>query len=301
MRVVFMGTPDFAVPALSALTDVGHDVVCVYSQPPRPSGRGHKYQPSAVHAFAESKSLEVRHPTSLKDEDVRAAFANLNVDVVVVAAYGLILPQEILEAPRLGCLNIHASLLPRWRGAAPIQRAILAGDIETGVTIMQMDKGLDTGDILLSQAVPIEQDTTAADLHNILADVGAELIVEALSGDIPPAIPQPEYGVTYALKLDREEGRVNWTDDAHALDRRVRALNPWPGVWCEKAGERLRILSAVPAEGKGNPGEVIGGPLVVACGNGALRLDRVQRAGKSAMSAEEYVRGNPVSLGTLLE
>ena len=301
MRVVFMGTPDFAVPALSALTDVGHDVVCVYSQPPRPSGRGHNYQPSAVHAFAASKSLEVRHPTSLKDKDVRAAFANLSVDVVVVAAYGLILPKEILEAPRLGCLNIHASLLPRWRGAAPIQRAILAGDTETGVSIMQMDEGLDTGDILLSQAVPIEQDTTASDLHDILAKAGAELIVEALSGDVPPAIPQPEDGVTYASKLDREEGRVNWTDDAKALDRRVRALNPWPGVWCEKAGDRLRILSAAPAEGKGNPGEVIGGPLVVACGNGALRLDRVQRAGKSAMSAEEYIRGNPASLGTLLE
>ena len=200
-----MGTPDFAVPALSALTDVGHDVVCVYSQPPRPSGRGHKYQPSAVHAFAESKSLEVRHPTSLKDEDVRAAFANLNVDVGVVAAYGLILPQEILEAPRLGCLNIHASLLPRWRGAAPIQRAILAGDTETGVTIMQMDDGLDTGETLLSQVVPIEQDTTASDLHDILAEAGAELIVEALSGDIPPAIPS----IRQSDNVDNVEGTVD--------------------------------------------------------------------------------------------
>ncbi|MGB0629916.1 MAG: methionyl-tRNA formyltransferase [Alphaproteobacteria bacterium] len=300
MRVVFMGTPDFSVPALAALIDAGHEIVCVYSQPPRPAGRGHKEKPSPVQAFAESRGLAVRYPASFKDANTLAAFAALDADVAVVAAYGLILPKAVLEAPRLGCINIHASLLPRWRGAVPIQRAILAGDTETGITIMQMDEGLDTGPMLMTEAVPIAGSTTASELHDTLAEIGGRLIVEVLSGEMPPAVPQPDKGATYASKLDRAEGRIDWTQSAVELDRRVRALNPWPGVWCERDGERLRVLAAAPVDGNGAPGTVIAGPLTVACGDGALKIKRVQRAGKSAMPAEDYVRGNPAATGTVL-
>jgi len=301
MRLIFMGTPDFAVPALAALIDAGHDVVCVYSQPPRPAGRGHKEQPSPVQKYAQDHGIDVRYPVSLKNEDAQAEFAALNADAAVVAAYGLILPRAVLEAPSLGCINIHASLLPRWRGAAPIQRAILAGDTETGVTIMQMDEGLDTGPMLMTGKVPIDETTTASDLHDALAALGGELIVQVLSADLPPAVAQPEDGSTYAPKLDRAEGRIDWADTAAALDLKIRALNPWPGVWCERDGARLRVLAATPVSGAGEPGEVIEAPLTVACGDGALRLDRVQRAGKSAMAADEYIRGNPLPVGTILQ
>jgi methionyl-tRNA formyltransferase len=301
MRLIFMGTPDFAVPALATLIDAGHDVVCVYSQPPRPAGRGQREQPSPVQVFAEGRGIDVRYPVSLKTADAQAEFAALNADVAVVAAYGLILPKAVLAAPRLGCINIHASLLPRWRGAAPIQRAILAGDSETGVTIMQMDEGLDTGPMLVTGTVPIGPETTASDLHDALAEMGGGLIVRILAEDLPEAVPQPEDGATYAPKLDRAEGRIDWSEDAAALDLKIRALNPWPGVWCEQDGARLRVLAAIPVEGRGVPGTVISAPLTVACGTGALRLDRVQRAGKSAMSADDFIRGNQVPVGTVLQ
>ena len=300
MRVVFMGTPAFSVPAMSALIGAGHNVVCVYSQPPRPAGRGHNERLSPVQEFAESLGLEVRYPVNLRDTVAQSKFASINADVAVVAAYGLILPKEILEAPNLGCLNIHASLLPRWRGAAPIQRAVLAGDTETGVTIMQMDEGLDTGPMLADEAVPITATTTASSLHDTLAEIGGRLIVDVLSGELPAPVSQPGKGVTYASKLDSAEGRIDWTQDAIELDRRVRALNPWPGVWCERDGERLRILAAVPADGAGCPGTVVAEPLTVACGDGVLRIERVQRAGKSSMPAEDYLRGNPAPVGTVL-
>ncbi|MDE0796702.1 MAG: methionyl-tRNA formyltransferase [Alphaproteobacteria bacterium] len=301
MRLIFMGTPDFAVPALAALVDAGHDVVCVYSQPPRPSGRGHREQPSPVQKYAQAQGIDVRYPVSLKAADAQADFAALNADAAVVAAYGLILPKAILDAPALGCLNIHASLLPRWRGAAPIQRAILAGDTETGVTIMQMDEGLDTGPVLMTGKFPIGNETTASDVHDALAALGRELIVQVLSADLPTPEPQPGDGSTYAPKLDRAEGRIDWTESAATLDLKIRALNPWPGVWCERDDARLRVLAATPVPGSGEPGTVIDAPLTVACGGGALRLDRVQRADKSAMSADEYARGNPVPAGTVLQ
>tara|TARA_R110000868_G_scaffold46376_15_gene153329 strand:- start:8058 stop:8963 length:906 start_codon:yes stop_codon:yes gene_type:complete len=301
MRLIFMGTPDFAVPALAALIDAGHDVVCVYSQPPRPAGRGQREQPSPVQAFAESRGLPVRYPASLKTADAQADFSALDADVAVVAAYGLILPKAVLDAPRLGCINIHASLLPRWRGAAPIQRAILAGDTETGITVMQMDEGLDTGPMLATGALPIGPETTASDLHDALAELGGEMIVRVLAGEIPDAEPQPAEGATYAPKLDRAEGRLDWSEEAAALDLKVRALNPWPGVWCEHDGARMRVLAATPVDGDGAPGTVIAAPLTVACGKGALRLDRVQRAGKSAMSAADFIRGNKVLPGTVLQ
>ena len=301
MRLIFMGTPDFAVPALAALIDAGHDVVCVYSQPPRPSGRGHREQPSPVQKFAQEQGIDVRYPVSLKVPEAQEDFAALNADAAVVAAYGLILPKAILDAPALGCLNIHASLLPRWRGAAPIQRAILAGDTETGVTIMQMDEGLDTGPMLMTGKFPIGDKTTASDVHDALAALGGKLIVQVLSADLPTPERQPGDGSTYAPKLDRAEGRIDWTEAAATLDLKIRALNPWPGVWCERDDARLRVLAATPVPGSGEPGTVIDAPLTIACGDGALRLDRVQRAGKSAMSADEYARGNPVPAGTVLQ
>lgn len=301
MRLCFMGTPDFSVPILAALLDAGHDVVCVYSQPPRPAGRGHKEQLTPVHAFAQSKGIEVRTPKNLKDEADRQAFRDLDLDMAVVAAYGLILPKAVLDAPRRGCLNVHASLLPRWRGAAPIQRAILAGDAETGVTIMQMDVGLDTGDMLLVDKVAITPQTNAAVLHDQLADMGARLIVEAVAryGQLPH-VKQPEDGVTYAAKLSKDEGRLDWSRPAAELDRQVRGLTPWPGVWCELNGERLKVLAAEPVTGTGAPGSALDEALCIACGDGALRLLRVQRPGKGPMAAAELLRGYAVPKGTVL-
>jgi len=289
MKLVFMGTPDFSVPILDSLIEAGHQVVCVYSQPPRPAGRGHKEQLTPVHAFAHQRGIPVRTPKSLKSPEAQAEFAALDADVAVVAAYGLILPQAVLDAPRLGCLNVHASLLPRWRGAAPIQRAILAGDPETGVTIMQMDAGLDTGAMLLKESILLLPDATASWLHDMLAAMGARMIVEALGkleDEIPlPATPQPAEGVTYAHKLAKEEGLLDWRQTAVELDRKVRALNPWPGVWFEMAGERIKVIEAAVMPGSGVPGTVLDDQLSVACGKFALRPLRVQRAGKAAMTA----------------
>lgn len=302
MRLVFMGSPDFSVPVLEALLAAGHKVACVYSQPPKPAGRGHKERPCPVHAFAESKGLPVRTPRSLKSHEEQAAFADLKVDAAVVAAYGLILPKAVLDAPRFGCVNVHASLLPRWRGAAPIQRAILAGDTESGVTIMRMDEGLDTGAMLLKEAVAIGPETTASSLHDALSALGARLIVRALE-DLPSLKPepQPEEGVTYARKLEREEGRIDWTLEAVFLERQVRALNPWPGVWFERAGARIKVLAAEAVAGRGAPGLVLDDRLAVACGTGALRLVRVQKEGKGPMAAEDFLRGNPIPTGTRVD
>jgi methionyl-tRNA formyltransferase len=300
MRLVFMGTPDFSVPILAALLDAGHQLAAVYSQPPRPAGRGHKEQPTPVHAFAASRGIEVRTPKSLKGADEQAAFAALHADCAVVAAYGLILPKPILEAPRLGCLNVHASLLPRWRGAAPIQRAIQAGDTETGVTIMQMDEGLDTGAMLATETIAITAATTAATLHDALSEMGARMIVAALDSLPRAGTPQPAEGVTYAAKLAKEEGRLRWALPAATLERTVRALNPWPGVWCEVTGERRKVLAASVEAGSGEPGRLLDDRLLVACGEGALRRTRVQRAGKGPMSADELLRGFSVPKGAVL-
>jgi len=301
-----MGSPDFSVPILDALMAAGHEIVCVYSQPPRPAGRGHKEKPCAVHAFALENGLDVLTPPSLKSPDEQAAFASLKADAAVVAAYGLLLPKAVIEAPPMGCLNVHASLLPRWRGAAPIERAILAGDTETGVSIMVIDEGLDTGDILLTGKVPITATTTASSLHDELSRLGARLMVEALAGlAAGSCVPEPQAGdgVTYADKLTRAEGRLDWKRAAVDLDRRVRALNPRPGVWFEHDGERIKVLAATLEEGKDGkaPGVLIDDKLAVACGEGVLRLARVQRAGKAGQDANAFVLGYPLKAGTRLD
>ena len=285
-----MGTPDFSVPALEAL-QAAHDVVCVYTQPPRPAGRGKRDRPSPVQAKAEALGLPVRHPVSLKGEEEQAAFAALNADVAVVVAYGLILPQPILDAPTKGCLNIHASLLPRWRGAAPIHRAIMAGDAETGVAIMQMEAGLDTGPVLLSERTKIGAEETTADLHDRLSAMGARLVVEALGrlGTLTP-VPQPKDGVTYAQKIDKAEARIDWTKPAEDVDRKIRGLSPFPGAWCEIAGERVKLLRSRRTDGQGAPGEVLGG-FTIACGAGAVEITEAQREGKKAMPAHEVLKG----------
>lgn len=291
MRIVFMGTPDFSVSALNALVEAGHEIAAVYSQPPRPAGRGKKERPSPVHTRALELGLEVRHPVNFKAEEDRAAFTALNVDIAVVVAYGLILPQDVLDAPKHGCLNIHASLLPRWRGAAPIHRAIMAGDAETGVCIMQMEAGLDTGPVLLRQATSIGAEETTGVLHDWLADMGAKLIVEALA-KLPElsAEVQAEEGVTYAHKIDKAEARIDWTRPAAEVDRQIRGLSPFPGAWCEVEGERVKLLSSKLAEGQGKAGAVLGG-WTIACGDGAVEITRLQRAGKTPVSAEEALRG----------
>ena len=300
LRLAFMGSPDFAVPALRALAAAGHEIAAVYSQPPRPAGRGQAIRLCPVHAAALDMGLEVRTPSRLRrDPDAQAAFAALNLDVAVVAAYGLILPQAMLDAPRMGCLNIHASLLPRWRGAAPIQAALLAGDAESGITIMQMEAGLDTGPMLMRQAVPIGRTTTAPELHDALAALGARMIVRVL--EAPPApVPQPDDGVTYAAKLGRDDGRIDWSRDAAALDRQIRALNPWPGTFSTLGGEVFKIHAAEIVPGHGNAGETLDDALCVATGNGALRLTRVQAPGRAAMDAAAFLRGRPVPRGTRL-
>jgi methionyl-tRNA formyltransferase len=301
LRLAFMGSPEFGLPALAALDDAGHEIVCVYSQPPRPAGRGQKESRAAVHEYALAASWPVRTPPSLKSPDVQADFAALELDAAVVAAYGLILPTPILAAPRLGCLNIHASLLPRWRGASPIQAAILAGDSHTGVTIMQMDAGLDTGAVVLQERVPIAPNDTAQTLHDKLAEAGARLIVPALDGIAAGRIrpqPQPD-GATYAPKLTRDDGKLDWTRPADELARRVRALNPWPGTFFEKDG-RIRVLEATVAHGTGAPGTVLDDDLTVACGSGALRLTQLQRAGRGALPAAEFLRGFPIPRGAVL-
>jgi methionyl-tRNA formyltransferase len=288
------------VPALRALHDAGHEIACVYAQPPRPAGRGHAVTRCPVHEAALALGLVVRTPARVRRDEVEHAWLDsLGLDAAVVAAYGLILPKPMLEAPRLGCLNIHASLLPRWRGAAPIQAAILAGDAETGITIMRMDEGLDTGPMLLREAVPIGVTTTTPELHDVLAELGARMIVHVLA-DLPEAVPQPAEGVTYAPKLTREDGRIDWTTEAAALARRVRALNPWPGTFAHMGNEVLKILKAEPAAAHGRPGRVLDARFTVACGAGALRLLRVQRSGRPAMSGADCLRGIPDGLSHVL-
>lgn len=304
LRLVFMGTPEFAVPALVSLLDAGFDVLSVYTAPPRPAGRGYAEGRSAVFELARARGLPLRTPASLKDEAEQRAFAEHKADAAVVAAYGLILPPAMLAAPRLGCLNVHASLLPRWRGAAPIQRAILAGDAETGITIMQMDEGLDTGAIVLQERVPIGESTTAGELEGRLAALGAGLIVEALgaldAGTIEPR-PQPAQGVTYAGKLGSADGFLDWRQPAAALDRRIRALAPRPGAWFGYRGTRIKVLAAKRVAGApGPPGLVLDDRLTVNCGDGALRLERLQREGRAVMDAAAFLRGFALSQGSEL-
>ena len=291
MRIIFMGTPDFSVPVLQALVAAGHDVVCVYCQPPRPAGRGKKDRPSPVQQAAQSLGLPVRHPVSLKGTEAQAEFAALGAEVAVVVAYGLILPQPVLDAPAHGCLNIHASLLPRWRGAAPIHRAVMAGDGQTGICIMQMEAGLDTGPVLLRRATPIGAEETTGTLHDRLSEMGAGLIVEALARlDALTPEPQPEDGITYAAKIDKAEARIDWIRPATAVDRLIRGLSPFPGAWCEIGGERVKLLGSRLALGSGAPGQVLEG-FTVACGDGAVEITRAQRAGRGAMPAGEVLRG----------
>ncbi len=291
MRVVFMGTPEFSVPVLDALVEAGHDVVAAYSQPPRPAGRGKKDRPSPVQTRAMELGIEVRHPVNFKDPADVQAFADLKADVGVVVAYGLLLPQSVLDAPEHGCLNIHASLLPRWRGAAPIHRAIMAGDSETGICIMQMDAGLDTGAVLLRQTTAIGAEETTGQLHDWLSEMGAKLVVEALSRFetlVPEA--QPEEGVTYAAKIDKSEAKIDWTEPAEVVDRKIRGLSPFPGAWCEIDGERIKLLGSKCADGTGDAGEVLDG-FTIACGSGAVEITRLQRAGKKPIDAADALRG----------
>ena len=303
LRLAFLGTPAFAVPALQALHRAGHEVVAVYTQPPRPAGRGQSTRPSPVHAEALRLGLSVRMPARLrKDLAAHAAFEALELDVAVVAAYGLILPPAMLAAPRRGCLNIHASLLPRWRGAAPIQAAILAGDTASGVTIMQMDEGLDTGPMLCAEAVPLAADSTGASLHDALAPLGARLILDVLERQ-PRQQPQPEAGVTYAPKLSREDGRLDWSHSALALDRRIRAMHPWPGAFTRLDDQTLKIVAAVPEPdlvAAAAPGTVLDRRLSIACGEGALRVTRLQLAGRAVLDAHAFLRGHPVAPGRML-
>ncbi|MFM7027261.1 MAG: methionyl-tRNA formyltransferase [Chakrabartia sp.] len=300
MRIIFMGTPDFAVPSLDALVRAGHDIVAVYSQPPRPAGRGKALSPTPVHQRAAALGLDVHTPLSLKDAEAQRTFAALGADVAVVAAYGLILPPAILAAPPLGCMNVHASLLPRWRGAAPVQRAILAGDAQTGVTIMQMEAGLDTGPMRAIRATRVDG-KTAGDLTQELSQIGASLLLEVLADPLSyPGQPQPDQGVTYAHKIDKAEARIDFTRSAEEIERQVRAFAPTPGAFFEHQGERFRILSAQVTAAQGAPGTVLDDRLSIACGLGALRPTRLQRAGKSAMSADDLLRGYALPAGTHL-
>ena len=298
MRIVFMGSPDFAVPSLNALVEAGHEVVAVYSQPPRPAGRGKGERKTAVHERAEQLGIEVRTPRTLRNEEEQERFRALSADLAVVAAYGLILPRPILDAPKQGCVNVHASLLPRWRGAAPIQRAILAGDEVSGVTIMQMDEGLDTGPMLLKRELTL-RGKTAGQVTEELANLGAEALVTWLNDPAPPK-PQPEDGVTYASKVDKAEARIDWQRPALEIARQVRAFAPAPGAWFEVNGERIKLLVAAIADGSGKPGEVLDDRLTVATSEGAIRPLKVQRAGRAPMSAEELLRGFAIPEGTIL-
>jgi methionyl-tRNA formyltransferase len=303
LRLVFMGSPDFAVPVLDAFLKNGDEIVAVYSQPPRPAGRGQKLTPSPVQAFAEKNGLMVRHPVSLKTADAQAEFAALNADAAIVVAYGLLLPKPILEAPKHGCFNLHASLLPRWRGAAPIQRAIMAGDTETGVCAMQMDVGLDTGPVLLRETVPIAPRMTVSELHDELVRVGAPLMVRAVhgyaAGQIQPQVQATE-GITYAAKLLKDEGRIDWSRSAIELDRAVRALNPGIGTHFEISGERIKLLAVEPVSGSGAAGSALDDAGTIACGEGALKLQKLQRPGKTPVAIDDFLRGLPLPKGTRL-
>lgn len=291
MRVIFMGTPEFSVPVLEALVAAGHEIAAVYSQPPRPAGRGKKDRPSPVHQKALELGLEVRTPVSLKAVQEQDEFAALKADIAVVVAYGLILPQVILDAPKMGCLNIHASLLPRWRGAAPIHRAIMAGDSQTGICIMQMDAGLDTGAVLLRETTAIGTEETTAKLHDRLCEMGARLIVTALE-ELPKlqASAQPDVGVTYAAKIDKSESRIDWGQSAQEVDRKIRGLSPFPGAWCDIKGERLKLLASRVVKGDAPAGTVLDG-MTIACGSDAIEILMAQRQGKKPMAPEDILRG----------
>jgi methionyl-tRNA formyltransferase len=298
MRIVFMGSPDFAVPSLNALVEAGHEVAAAYAQPPRPAGRGKAERKTAVHARADELGIEVRTPRTLRDTDEQARFRDLDADLTVVAAYGLILPKPILEVPKAGCINVHASLLPRWRGAAPIQRAILAGDATSGVTIMKMDEGLDTGPMLLRHAIDI-RGKNAGQVTEELSKLGARALIEWLEHPTPPE-DQPIAGATYASKIDKAETRIDWNKPAREIERQVRAFNPVPGAWFEANGERIKLLEAELAGGTGAPGEVLDDDLKVTTGNGAVRPLLVQRAGRGTISATELLRGFGILKGTIL-
>lgn len=304
LRVVFMGTPQFSVATFESLVKSCCDVVAAYCQPPRPSGRGYKLVASPVQQKAEELGIPVFTPKSLRNEAAQVQFKALNPDIVIVIAYGLILPKAILETPTLGCLNIHASLLPRWRGAAPIQRAIMAGDKETGITIMQMDEGLDTGAMLAKKSIPITEKTTASSLHDAMSILGSELLLETIEpyiqGKIKPNI-QSEEGVTYADKLSKAESLLNWSEPAEVLDRRIRALTPWPGVYFEYNGMQFKVNEAKVIQGvKGNPGQILDDNLTIACGENALRLLQVQRPGGKWLAPAAFLNGYPLSQGTIL-
>ncbi|RKF08544.1 methionyl-tRNA formyltransferase [Oceaniradius stylonematis] len=308
MRIIFMGTPDFSVPTLRALHAAGHDIVACYTQPPRPAGRrGLSLRKSPVHEAAEALGIEVRTPKTLKAADEQAAFSALGADVAVVVAYGLLLPKPILEGTRLGCFNGHASLLPRWRGAAPIQRAIMAGDTETGMMIMKMDEGLDTGPVAMTEKVAIGPDMTAGELHDALSRTGASLMVRAMAAleqGVLELVPQPDDGVTYAAKIAKDETRVDWAGDGADIHNHIRGLSPFPGAWCEMRfggkWERVKLLASTQAPGSGKPGApIVGAPITVACGTGAVRLTRLQKAGGRPLDAEAFLRGNPLSEGDL--
>lgn len=302
LRLAFMGTPEFAVPTLVELIGQGHDIACVYSQPPRPKGRGLESEPSPVHALALKHGMTVRTPSSLKDAAAQELFAAFELDVAVVVAYGLLLPKPILAAPKLGCVNLHGSLLPRWRGAAPIQRAIMAGDDETGVMSMRMEEGLDTGPVLMAERTTIGR-KTYGELRDELARLGADLMVRTLAalqrGSLTEQ-PQSDVGVTYARKILKEEARIDWTKPAREIDCLIRGLSPVPGAWTDVKGERVKVLNCEMVEASGTPGTLLDDALTVACGSGALRLTRLQRPGKSALEAREVLRGFPLPRGTKL-
>ena len=303
LRLAFMGSPAFALPTLAALIEAGHDIACVYSQPPRPAGRGKQDRPTPVHAFAAERGIEVRTPRSLKKAPEQEAFAALDLDVAIVVAYGLILPKAILDAPARGALNLHGSLLPRWRGAAPIQRAIMAGDKVTGVQVMRMEEGLDTGAVLATAETPIEFDDTTQTVHDRLATLGAALMRDTLEkferGETTET-PQPEEGVTYAHKITAAEARIDWTRSAREIDCMIRGLSPAPGAWFEHDGVRVKVLLSRPGQGAGAPGEVLDDNLLIACGEGAVRLITVQREGRGPLAADTFLRGQPVPTGARL-
>jgi methionyl-tRNA formyltransferase len=301
LRLIFMGTPDFAVPSLLALVAAGHDIAAVYTRAPKPAGRGMGMQVTPIEREARSLAIPVHTPKTLKDEAEQAAFRAFNADAAVVVAYGMILPKTILNAPRLGCFNVHASLLSRWRGAAPINRAIMAGDSESGITVMQMDEGLDTGAMAMREALPIDPDMTAGDLHDALAQLGAKLMPITLAAAERGTLtltPQPEDGVTYAAKISKAETRIDWAKPAHDVHNHMRGLSPFPGAWFELDGVRIKTLRTTLADGSGAPGTVLDDKLTIACGDGAIRLIQIQRAGKQPMSAEDFLRGTPVKAGT---
>ena len=301
LRLIFMGTPDFAVPTLLALHAAGHEIVAVYTRAAKPGGRrGLDLVPTPVEREATKLSLKVLTPKSLRNDEAQAEFAAFNADAAIVVAYGLILPQPILAAPRLGCFNVHASLLPRWRGAAPIHRAIMAGDAETGVTIMQMDEGLDTGAMMMRETMPIAADATTGELHDALAAMGARLMPVALAaanrGTLTPT-PQPAEGITYAEKISKSESRIDWSRPARDVHNHIRGLSPFPGAWFGFDGARVKVLRSTLGSGSGAPGTALDDHLTIACGDGAVRLVQVQREGKKAMSAEEFLRGNAITKG----